>query len=200
MGIGDSILVFKDPWLPRPYSFLPTSPITTHPNFLVKDLIEESRTGWNVGLLRALFNEVDQQCIRSIPICKFVKDDAWLWNFIEDGSYSVKSGYFRASQVESSIVSPSKDVFSFLKNSQTILMASEVLSQSEFELFLVATWYIWGERTQVIHGHQAYSSEVIANRIYKLLEEFNKGRNTNNAKRESVFFYFYLDCSITRPV
>ncbi|KAF4394904.1 hypothetical protein G4B88_002781, partial [Cannabis sativa] len=36
---------------------------------------------------------------------------------------------------------------------QIIIKASEVLSQTEFEVFLVAAWYIWGERNKVVHGH-----------------------------------------------
>ncbi|KAF4358732.1 hypothetical protein G4B88_015083 [Cannabis sativa] len=50
---------------------------SNHPNLLVKDLIEESKTGWNISLLQTLFNEADQQCTGSIPIFKFSKDDAW---------------------------------------------------------------------------------------------------------------------------
>ncbi|KAF4363468.1 hypothetical protein F8388_016596 [Cannabis sativa] len=112
VGTGDTILVFQDPWLPRPFSFKPTSFNHSHSNLLVKDLMAETRIGWNVDLLRVLFNEADQQCIGSIPLCKFPKEDSWMWHYTVDGSYSVKSGYYVASQLNLTATSPSKDEFS----------------------------------------------------------------------------------------
>ncbi|KAF4380408.1 hypothetical protein F8388_024701 [Cannabis sativa] len=207
----------------------------------------ETGIGWNVDLLRVFFNEADQQCIGSIPLCKFPKEDSWMWHYTVDGSYSVKSGYYVASQLNLSATSPSKDEFSiwwkkiwklhlpnkvlncnwrgfheilptskglqkrsilphsnclvcgfsnesnghavfwcrgfrkvwkllnfsFLKKNsletsfqQTILLASEVLSQ-------VAAWYVWSERTQIVHGREQFSPTVVVSRIHKLHAEFS---------------------------
>ncbi|KAF4348261.1 hypothetical protein G4B88_002662, partial [Cannabis sativa] len=261
VGTGDTILVFKDPWLPRPFSFKPTSFNHSHSNLLVKELMAETRIGWNVDLLRVLFNEADQQCIGSIPLCKFPKEDSWMWHYTVDGSYSIKSGYYVASQFNLSATSPSKDKFSiwwkknleapftkqsvklgfheilptskglqkrsilphsncltcgfsnesnghavfwcrgfrkvwkllnfsFLKNfsletsfQQTILLASEVLSQVEFELFLVVAWYVWSERTQIVHGQEQFSPTVVVSRIHKLHAEFSASRKNINIQR-----------------
>ncbi|KAF4394802.1 hypothetical protein F8388_015708 [Cannabis sativa] len=56
VGTGDTILVFKDPLLPRPFSFKPTSFNHSHSNLLVKELMAETRIGWNVDLLRLITN------------------------------------------------------------------------------------------------------------------------------------------------
>uniref|UniRef100_A0A803PDX1 Uncharacterized protein n=2 Tax=Cannabis sativa TaxID=3483 RepID=A0A803PDX1_CANSA len=44
---------------------------------------------------------------------------------------------------------------------QIVLKASKILSRSDYELFLVATWYIWGERNQIVHGRKANPSDVM---------------------------------------
>ncbi|KAF4351360.1 hypothetical protein F8388_022735 [Cannabis sativa] len=242
VGTGDTILVFKDPWLPRPATFRPYCSTLENSNLLVRDLINESRSGWNMQMVRELFNVADQQSICSLPISKFPKADSWMWHYTADGTYSVKSGYFVASQLDRFDPSPSKSLFAvwwkgFWKTSlpkkvlifawrgfhdalptyvglqkrkvvdhtncpicgfsvdsnshavflcrgfkkiwkelrvtmlnnlsmdisfkQIVLKASKILSRSEYELFLVAAWYIWSERNQIVHGRKANPYDVL---------------------------------------
>ncbi|KAF4403559.1 hypothetical protein G4B88_002412, partial [Cannabis sativa] len=64
----NSIHIFKDPWLPRPYSFLPVTPAGQNYEMFVKDLMKQETGGWNFSALDSIFNRVDQECICSIPI------------------------------------------------------------------------------------------------------------------------------------
>ncbi|KAF4390164.1 hypothetical protein G4B88_005082 [Cannabis sativa] len=260
VGTGDTILVFKDPWLPRPATFRPYCSTLDNPNLLVRDLINESRSGWNMQMVRELFNVADQQSICSLPISKFPKADSWMWHYTADGTYSVKSGYFVASQLDHFDPSPSKSWFavwwkgfwkislpkkvlifvwrgfhdalptyvglqkrkvvdhtncpicgfsvdsnshvvflcrgfkkiwkelrvSMLNNlsmdisfKQIVLKASEILSRSEYELFLVAAWYIWSERNQIVHGRKANPSDVVVSQIFKLFNEYSQCSRQN---------------------
>ncbi|KAF4360702.1 hypothetical protein F8388_016489 [Cannabis sativa] len=254
VGTGDTILVFKDPWLPRPATFRPYCSTLDNPNVLVRDLINESRSGWNMQMVRELFNLADQQSICSLPISKFLKADSWMWHYTADGTYSVKSGYFVASQLDQFDPSPSKSWFAvwwkvfwktslpkkvlifawrgfhdalptyvglqkrkvvdhtncpicgfsvdsnshvvflcrgFKKNwkelrvtmlnnlsmdisfKQIVLKASEILSRSDYELFLIAAWYIWSERNQIIHGRKANPSDVVVSQIFNQCSRHN---------------------------
>ncbi|KAF4347508.1 hypothetical protein G4B88_020631 [Cannabis sativa] len=211
VGTGDTILVFQDPWLPRPFSFKPTSFNHSHSNLLVKDLMAETRIGWNVDLLRVLFNEADQQCIGSIPLCKFPKEDSWMWHYTVDGSYSVKSGYYVASQLNLTATSPSKDEFSIwwkkfwklhlpnkvlncnwrgfheilptskglqkrsiLPHSNCLICGFSNESNGHAVFWCrVAAWYVWSERTQIVHGREQFSPTVVVSRIHKLHAEFS---------------------------
>ncbi|KAF4357249.1 hypothetical protein G4B88_017890 [Cannabis sativa] len=83
--------VFKDPWIPRPPSFLP---ITKEVGdlMMVSELIEQPGQ-WNKDLIHQVFSTPDSQLILSIPITLFEHDDDWLWHFTSHGHCSVKSGY-----------------------------------------------------------------------------------------------------------
>ncbi|KAM6584731.1 hypothetical protein CsatB_011733 [Cannabis sativa] len=91
IGNGANTRVFKDPWIPRPPSFLP---ITKEVGdlMMVSELIEQSGQ-WNIDLIHQVFSTPDSQLILSIPITMYEHDDDWLWHFTSHGHYSVKSGY-----------------------------------------------------------------------------------------------------------
>ncbi|KAF4366370.1 hypothetical protein F8388_018818 [Cannabis sativa] len=140
----NSIHIFKDPWLPRPYSFLPVTPAGQNYEMFVKDLMKQETGGWNFSALDSIFNRVDQECICSIPI--------------------IKSGYWVASTSDSVDGFPSREVFSSWWKSfwklklpskilnfawrvdvsfqQVLLRASDVLSQSDFESSLFRHVYV----------------------------------------------------------
>ncbi|KAH0734631.1 hypothetical protein KY285_010338 [Solanum tuberosum] len=48
---------------------------------------------WGLDLLRALFNEVDMEAARQIPLNIKPRRDTWMWKLDSKGLYSVKSGY-----------------------------------------------------------------------------------------------------------
>ncbi|KAF4391640.1 hypothetical protein G4B88_030791 [Cannabis sativa] len=271
VGTGGTILVFKDPWLPRPATFRPYCSTLDNPNLLVRDLINESRSGWNMQMVRELFNVADQQSICSLSISKFPKADSWMWHYTADGTYSVKSGYFVASQLDQFDPSPSKSWFAvwwkgFWKTSlpkkvlifawrgfhdalptyaglqkrkvvdhtncpicgfsvdsnshavflcrgfkkiwkelrvsmlnnlsmdisfkQIVLKASEILSRSEYELFLVAAWYIWSERNQIVHGRKANPSDVVVSQIFNAIEDTSNVIEPEYSDGEEAFQYY----------
>ena len=57
VGSGDSILVWEDPWIPdlQEYKPRPTSQESTQVCMLVSHLMNQSKLGWEVGLLKNLF-------------------------------------------------------------------------------------------------------------------------------------------------
>ncbi|XP_060969888.1 uncharacterized protein LOC115713659 [Cannabis sativa] len=191
-----------------------------------------------------------------------------MWHYTVDGNYSVKSGYFAASQLAQFDHSPSKSWFSvwwkeFWKTSlpkkvlifawrgshdalptyvglqkrkvvdhtncpicgfsvdsnshvvflcrgfkkvwkelrvtllnnlsmdisfkQIVLKASEILSRSDYELFLVAAWYIWGERNQIVHGRKANPSDVMVSQIFKLFNEYSQCLRHNIMTKGSTY-------------
>ncbi|KAF4368450.1 hypothetical protein G4B88_028311 [Cannabis sativa] len=69
-------------------------------------------SGWNMQIMSELFNATDQQSICSLPVSKFPKADSWIWHYTVEGNYSVKSGYFVATQLAHFNPSPSKSWFS----------------------------------------------------------------------------------------
>ncbi|KAM6566407.1 hypothetical protein CsatA_025535 [Cannabis sativa] len=58
-----------------------------------------------------------------------------------------------------------------------ILKASELLSKSEFELFLFTSWSIWKERNNVTHGGTSKPLSQIVSNIKRLFEEHIKAWN-----------------------
>ncbi|KAM6553423.1 hypothetical protein CsatB_014185 [Cannabis sativa] len=91
IGNGANTRVFKDPWIPRPPSFLPVTK-EVGDLMMVSELIEQPGQ-WNKDLIHQVFSTPDSQLILSIPITLFEHDDDWLWHFTSHGHYSVKSGY-----------------------------------------------------------------------------------------------------------
>ncbi|KAL0285024.1 UNVERIFIED_CONTAM: hypothetical protein Sangu_2796900 [Sesamum angustifolium] len=56
IGSGQSVSMWKDPWLPRPFSFRALSPQASHlSNMKVCDLIDSNTKDWNYPLVRELF-------------------------------------------------------------------------------------------------------------------------------------------------
>lgn len=103
IGKGDTVNVWKDPWLidsscPR---------VTTHiipgmEDIKVSSLMSVDRLEWDIDILRDLFNENIIQQILKIPISQSREEDVWLWLDEANGAYSVKSGYHRLCQIHTS--------------------------------------------------------------------------------------------------
>ncbi|KAL0406582.1 UNVERIFIED_CONTAM: putative mitochondrial protein [Sesamum latifolium] len=76
VGDGQNIRVWKDPWLPRPSTFLPvTSQSQFLPDLRVRDLLDQSNKCWNEGLIDGLFWLEDAELIKSIPLSHFLTSD-----------------------------------------------------------------------------------------------------------------------------
>ena len=97
VGSGESISVWKDPWIPtqfpRPalkngYAF--------DPSLKVKSLIDSRTNFWNIDLLQELFDPEDVSLISALHLGASTKEDILGWHFTKSGKYTVKSGYHTA--------------------------------------------------------------------------------------------------------
>ena len=94
MGDGESINVWRDPWLPSEFlPFVSSQAAARLENMRVLELIKPSTNEWNLELLQQLFCARDISMIESIPLCSRKVDDTLFWPFTLSGSYTVKSGY-----------------------------------------------------------------------------------------------------------
>jgi hypothetical protein len=65
IGDGNSVAIWADRWIPRPFTFSVATPCNTlPPSALVKELISGNPPDWNRGLIQSIFleDEVDLFC------------------------------------------------------------------------------------------------------------------------------------------
>lgn len=99
IGDGNSVRVWTDKWIPIPWSVKVGTPIFSHANLLVKDLIFQQGI-WNEQLIKANFLSHEAEAILSIPLAKRLRPDTAIWHFCKNGKYSVKSGCWLASELK----------------------------------------------------------------------------------------------------
>ncbi|GKV08912.1 hypothetical protein SLEP1_g20481 [Rubroshorea leprosula] len=108
IGDGRTIEIWGDPWLPGITQFCVQSPrplsCTLH---YVADLIDEATHTWKQDLILCTFNPSEAALILSIPLSWTRRNDGWTWNFTRNGVFSVRTGYHRALEMESSRIGPS---------------------------------------------------------------------------------------------
>ncbi|KAK3221954.1 hypothetical protein Dsin_008979 [Dipteronia sinensis] len=92
VGSGARISAFRDPWLPRPFSFRPVSQ-SLRTDLVVADFIDKQGHCWDLRRLEESFLEVDRELNLSIPISLNDRPDCLMWHFDKKGIYNVKSGY-----------------------------------------------------------------------------------------------------------
>lgn len=79
-------------------------PYSDHPRILspmvngfeeakVVDLIDPYSRQWDLGLLQGLFNPLEADLTRSIPLCRLSCDDKLIWPYTSSSQYSVQLGY-----------------------------------------------------------------------------------------------------------
>lgn len=88
---GDSIHLFTDPWLPRPYSFKVLMTNGESDCRMVNDFITPSLQ-WNIPMLEASLCPNDVALISTLAISPSAPD-TWIWHFDKHGKYTVRSGY-----------------------------------------------------------------------------------------------------------
>lgn len=95
MGNGASINIWEDSWIPNLNGYTIITRKNTNTNvLLVKDLLDQVNRDWNINKLEENFNQVDQKAIRQIRPLDMEEEDRLVWGSSQDGSYSVKSGYY----------------------------------------------------------------------------------------------------------
>ncbi|XP_042974784.1 uncharacterized protein LOC122306423 [Carya illinoinensis] len=90
VGNGQTIRIFKDPWLPEGVSV--SALIEVDENLKVNSLIDANTGWWNVHMMRALFNPNLIQQILKLHI-SVNSEDSLYWSHEKNGSFSVKSAY-----------------------------------------------------------------------------------------------------------
>ena len=105
IGDGSKVRIYSDPWIPRPTSFKPCSPISLSCEDFVSSLISPSGD-WNSEKVRQHFLPLDADLILSIPLGRSGQQDQVQWHYCQDGNYTVKSGYW-LSYREKNVVSSS---------------------------------------------------------------------------------------------
>jgi hypothetical protein len=91
VGNGETINIWQDPWLPRPWSRRPITVRGQRVVNKVSELMDPAAGTWDEALVKGIFC-AHAQLILSIPIFEDTVDD-WAWHFDEKGLFSVKSAY-----------------------------------------------------------------------------------------------------------
>lgn len=106
LGNGQSIRMFRDPWLPRPITFkLITTPNVDIVNAVVAEFLTPTFQ-WDMVKLNQCLVQEDVEVIKGISISPSAPDH-WIWHYDGRGEYTVKSGY-KLSMIHSQEVSLSE--------------------------------------------------------------------------------------------
>uniref|UniRef100_A0A803QFW1 Reverse transcriptase zinc-binding domain-containing protein n=1 Tax=Cannabis sativa TaxID=3483 RepID=A0A803QFW1_CANSA len=95
---GDFISSQKDPWLPGNTNFKPYS-YSGDPLFTVAHYISAERQ-WDTRILEHHFRAINIDCILSIPLSPYPREDTLIWHHFDTGLYTVKSGYQLAENLD----------------------------------------------------------------------------------------------------
>jgi hypothetical protein len=93
VGSGEKIRIWRDPWLPRPYSFRPLSPRGDCRLRRVSALLD-GHGAWNMELLQRHFIQADIEVILQIKLHPRRVDDVLAWAPAMNGLFTVKSAYW----------------------------------------------------------------------------------------------------------
>ncbi|KAL0370740.1 UNVERIFIED_CONTAM: hypothetical protein Sangu_0392100 [Sesamum angustifolium] len=94
VGAGDHIIVLKSPWILRPTSFRPITPISVYdPNLLVSSLINHAAGEWRRERLLEVFHPMEIEVILTIPLGRVNQQDVAIWHYTLDGRFSVCCAY-----------------------------------------------------------------------------------------------------------
>ncbi|KAG7567314.1 Reverse transcriptase zinc-binding domain [Arabidopsis thaliana x Arabidopsis arenosa] len=99
IGNGKATSIGNDPWLPTTPSRAPNLLPTTDPELKVEALIYPILHQWNEDKLQSLIQPEDHHLIRKIFLPLKDEPDSHLWSPTKDGNYSVKSGYWTATNM-----------------------------------------------------------------------------------------------------
>jgi len=88
IGNGETVRVWTDRWLPRPYSFRPiTSGQGTDTSTLVAEFIDKANGRWKEREVRETFLPCDAKIIYSLPLCLTWPNDKLIWHFSANGEF-----------------------------------------------------------------------------------------------------------------
>ena len=93
IGLGSSVNIWHDPWIPFIPSFTPPPPSSLPNHHLVSDLIIPETRQWNRALLHNLFDQDIASLIQKIHIPFSPIEDSIFWAINLSGKFSVKLAY-----------------------------------------------------------------------------------------------------------
>jgi hypothetical protein len=93
VGDGASIRIWRDNWLPRPYSIKPIGSTRTCRLRRVSHLIDQRYKTWDEVKVRRHFYQCDVEEIMKIKLSPNIDTDWVSWNFEKSGMFSVRSAY-----------------------------------------------------------------------------------------------------------
>ena len=110
---GYEINVWQDPWIPS----IPARPARSrapvvNPKMLVSNLIDLETKEWDTRILEQYVDQEDISMIQSLAISPTHRRDTFSWSYTKNGQYTVKSGYWVATNIlrdveEKEVVEPS---------------------------------------------------------------------------------------------
>ncbi|OAP05085.1 hypothetical protein AXX17_AT3G15320 [Arabidopsis thaliana] len=113
VGDGESIKVWRDPWLSTSMPQIPVGPPSeSNRNLKVSALLSPATNDWNVGAIRQHLPHLEANIRRLIPSSR-KKKDALVWLPEKTGVYSTKTGYI-LSKLNSETVD--REVFNWKQN------------------------------------------------------------------------------------
>ena len=100
VGDGTSVRLMLDSWIPNH----PTKKILVHPveekwEWRVSELMDPELRCWNRELIMTKFHKEDAKAILRIPLSRRQIVDSVMWLHTTRGIYSVKLGYYMATQM-----------------------------------------------------------------------------------------------------
>ncbi|GLT94950.1 hypothetical protein SLE2022_126590 [Rubroshorea leprosula] len=114
LGDGHSTEIWGDPWLPGNSKYCLQSPRPPNCELrYVSDLIDDSSHAWNRDLIQNTFSSYEAHLILSLPISWEQREDRWTWSLTRHGTYSVRSGYHCAMNMQRDMGVPSSSNASF---------------------------------------------------------------------------------------
>ncbi|XP_010462630.1 PREDICTED: uncharacterized protein LOC104743220 [Camelina sativa] len=93
IGNGESVKIWRDPWLSTTTPLCPYGPIREHQEGeTVSSLLDPSTNQWNWSKIR---EELPQyvDCIKQIPLAPSRREDQLVWLPVKSGQYTTRSGY-----------------------------------------------------------------------------------------------------------
>ena len=94
IGNGESVLIWKDKWIPKPDTYKITTPINPLLyNEKVSTLIDKEWAVWKSEQINSIFLPHDAKSILSIPLSITSPVDHRVWSATANGLFSVRSAY-----------------------------------------------------------------------------------------------------------
>ena len=94
VGDGEKINIWRDKWIPSPYTYMVISPKCDLPcGPRVSALINSATKEWKVDLIKQCFIPQDVEAILSIPLSAHGARDRLIWTVSRNGKFSVRSAY-----------------------------------------------------------------------------------------------------------